>query len=601
VILALGFGDETPCGDAVPVNYWKHNLVGSAAAEPKSPATYIVSGNGDGGLTDLLNLLIKDFDHVKFTQDFLDFFSDDALLRVTEKIWEDSKTDDDLEPRFVEHLLPLLNELDVIDRLAPRLRSDRLVTINSSGPLFSARKASQLNQVMTFALLHTAKNGPYSVIRSEGHIVDVEKHLNGFHVHGLKIEGIPLTNLAQHVILRHGPDRDLRYASAKDFFNEYRNHTKTLFATHPKLEAPPTLDSATFEFFESLRVKMLLPQASQQSANEAFNATKNKLIIGVDPAVHVAVEFGSERLTQIAAQCERLKTNITLHFTAAPQAIPGVDDIIRIMKASGGRISLSCVPEHFESWRIVAPNVMSTPASATHYTAVALDVAGLSDAADACLLRLLDDFLSRALAKNSCHSIPLCPSIATAIGPTWLNWKTALDNNKSLLAAFLRWLSNVEITDGGRWDGEHAAVPDLAVALVMMLATHHGEPLVPALLDRGNLQFKNNAIALGSGCRSVGHQLIDVWDQPDQWGVDALILSGSAEVEVVDPPGRILDGGKPMPGMMTARRVRPAIIRNDKKWRERLKNGLAQWTEAVQAEFGALRDRQDKEFEGLIK
>jgi len=39
----------------------------------------------------------------------------------------------------------------------------------------------------------------------------------------------------------------------------------------------------------------------------------------------------------------------------------------------------------------------------------------------------------------------------------------------------------------------------------------------------------------------VGQQPIAIWDQPDHWVVDALILSGSAEVEVMDPPGRILD------------------------------------------------------------
>lgn len=601
VVLALGFGDENSCGDAVPVHYWKQNLVGSAAVEPKSPATYVISGNGDGGLTDLLNLLIKNFDHVAFTQDFLNFFSDDILLRTTKQIWENSKANDDLEPAFTEHLLPLLNELDVIDRIRLRLRSDRLVTINSSGPLFAAHKAAQLNQVMAFAILHAAAKGAYPVVRSEGYINNVTNGTNGFHIDGLSINGVPVATPVQHVILRHGPNRDMRYASAKDYFNDYRNHAKILFANNLNLEAPPTLDSTTFEFFESLRINKLLPKASQPAAIISLDETKGKLIIGLDPAVHVAVEFGSDRLINIAAQCERLTRNITLQFTAAPKAIPDVVDIIRIVKASGGRISMFCLPEHFADWKILAPNVAPIKASVTHYPAVALDVFGLREAADDCLLRLLDDFLNHALQNNSCHNIPLNVSIATAIGPTWASWKTALINNKALLSAFLRWLANVETNDNMRWNGDHAAVPDLAVALVMMLATHHGEHLVPALLDRGNLQLKNNAVAIGSGCRNVGNQLIDVWDQPDQWGVDALILSGSAEVDVIDPPGRILDGGKPIPGMMTARRVRPAIIRNDKKWRERLKNGLNQWTEAVQAEFGALRERQDKEFKDLIK
>jgi hypothetical protein len=99
----------------------------------------------------------------------------------------------------------------------------------------------------------------------------------------------------------------------------------------------------------------------------------------------------------------------------------------------------------------------------------------------------------------------------------------------------------------------------------------------------------------------VGQQPIAIWDQPDQWGVDALILSGSAEVEVMDLPGRILDGGRPGMGMAAARRVRPVVIRNDKQWRARLTEDLAAWRTAVEAEFVALRDRQDKELEELSK
>ena len=121
------------------------------------------------------------------------------------------------------------------------------------------------------------------------------------------------------------------------------------------------------------------------------------------------------------------------------------------------------------------------------------------------------------------------------------------------------------------------------------------------MVDRGNLKFSHNAVALGSGCEMVGQQPIAIWDQPDQWGVDALILSGSAEVEVMDPPGRVLDGGKPAMGMAAARRVRPVVIRNDKLWRARLTNDLATWQTAVAAEFAALRERQDKELEELSK
>jgi hypothetical protein len=293
---------------------------------------------------------------------------------------------------------------------------------------------------------------------------------------------------------------------------------------------------------------------------------------------------------------------VVLHLASAPADIQASADIVRLALASGGRIVLAAGPAGLADWQKIMPTIAAAPVAISHYPAAALNVKGLSEAIDACLLRLLDEHVKSVLASHDCATLgPINASIAGAIGPTWTAWHAALNADTVLLADFLRWLANVEQHEHSPWDGDHASIPHLATALVMMLATHHGEPLQPASVDRGNLKFGHNAVALGSGCQMVGQQPIAIWDQPDQWGVDALILSGSAEVEVMDPPGRVLDGGKPGMGMAAARRVRPVVIRNDKQWRSRLTGDLADWRTAVVAEFIAFRARQDKELEELGK
>ena len=336
------------------------------------------------------------------------------------------------------------------------------------------------------------------------------------------------------------------------------------------------------------------------SAASVANA-KATLVIGVDPAAHVPIEQGSRRLVDVAAQCERLATNLVVHLAAAPAEYSSIGGY-RLSGASGGRIILVAGPDGFAGWRAILPTVAAAPAAISHYPAVALAVADLSESIDACLLRLLDERVKSVLASHDCETLgAVNETIAGAIGPTWAAWRAALDADTSLRADFLRWLANVEQHEHSPWDGDHARIPHLATALVMMLATHHGEPLEPASVDRVNLQFNKNAVALGSGCQMVDQKPIAIWDQPDQWGVDALILSGSAEVEVMDPPGRVLDGGRPGMGMAAARRVRPVVIRNDKHWRSRLTGDLVDRRAAVQAEFAALRARQDKELEELAK
>jgi hypothetical protein len=141
------------------------------------------------------------------------------------------------------------------------------------------------------------------------------------------------------------------------------------------------------------------------------------------------------------------------------------------------------------------------------------------------------------------------------------------------------------------WSGDHAQLPRMTAALLLVLATNLEEPLMPASIKRGNITFSGNAEALGSGCDTIEGGPLTIWDQPDQWDVDALILSGSAEVEVYSPDDNVLNAGAIGVGMRSARRVRPAIIRNDRAWRQKLNGPLATWKQAVQQEFEGWRQR----------
>jgi hypothetical protein len=602
VVFAMGFGNEVSCGEANPTHYWKNNSTGSAEAEPSSPASYIVSGNGDGGLTDLLNLLVKKFDHVSFTKRFLSYFSDDSLRVATKSAYASVALGDDLEAGFKTHLLPILDELGVLDRLSTQLRSDRTVTFNSSGPLFAASKAAQLNQVMVFAVLEAAKRGATPVKCSFGKILDVVKGPSGFKIDGPEIDGVPLDTEQENVILRHGPDRTTRYAPVGAYFDSYKLHVTNLLAARPDLNEPPVLNHITYEFFEQLRISRLEDAASQVASQASVATARATLAIGIDPATHAPIEQGSFSLLELVKKCEQLTSNFTLHLVATPEKTPESANIVRFARASGGRISLLAGPDVIDDWKKLVPSIGSMAASASHCPSAALNIVGLAEAIDACLLRLLDKEIESACASRTCHSLgPFNASIAEAIAPTWAQWHATLKADHALVGEFLLWLTNIDQNQRLPWSGNHTEIPHLATALVLMLAAHHGEPLTPASVERGNLEFSGNAVALGSGCQMLGQNPIAIWDQPDQWGVDALILSGSAEVEVLDTPGSILDGGKQAVGMTSATRVRPVVIQNNKYWRGYLAGDLTTWIAVVEKEFTAWRNRQDKALEEIAQ
>lgn len=597
VVLAMGFGEEFPCGDAEPVAYWKPSGVGTAAIEPHSGARYFVSGNGDGGLTDILSLLIQDFEHVSFTREFLSHVSSNALCQAALKALNAVSSSGDLEPQFSTILRPIIDEYSVIDELRPRLRMDRTLTINSGGPLFARGKASLLNQCMVYATLEAAKLEAVSVNRSGGRVVNVVKTATGFLVTGpLKDDG-PVATDFDHVILRHGPDRATRYSCAKVSFDLYEAHIKSLLEAIPSLADPPALDQQLYDRFEDLKISQLVDTASQAGLRQQQTQERRRVVLEIDAAARLLVERGHIALLDVADQCEQLTAPVTIHLALPPSALPDGAAFLRLSRASSGRIHLTTVADHAAAWTAISPGISVAHTGDPRYRGRELDPRFLQNKLDACFLRLLDGALQAIISSGTCTTLyKIDGSITGAVAVTWGTWLATLQGNASLRFDFLRWLANIE--QGNPWSGDHAHLSRMAAALMLVLAAHLGEPLMPASIERGNLTFSGNAQALGSGCNTVEGGPLTTWDRPDQWDVDALILSGSSEVDVYSPDDTVLNAGILGVGMRNARRVRPAIIRNDLAWRRKLNGPLATWQQAVRQEFEGwrrrLRDLEDE-------
>ena len=603
-VLAMGFGDERPAGTISPPDYWRPAAVGTAASEPVAGAAYIVSGNGDGALTETLSLLVSDFEHVAFTRRFLSFFRDDALRTAAEAAFDGAAHLGDIEPALRAHLLSLLQTHSVLDRLRPMLRTDRSVTINADGPLFAAGKASQLNQCMVFAVLEAAALEAIVIRRSAGFVTNGAQSAAGAQVTGTLLDGDADASFYKHAILRHGPDTGARYAPAGVLIGQYRTHVEGLLASIPALASPPQLSAETFALFEGLRIETIADHASRAMQNELAATSKRHIEISIDPAAHVVVERGCLRLADVARDCERLTDRVTIDLHAPPKNLADAACLVRLARCSQGKIELRAGAGVIAAWKALSPAITLAPAQAS-VSAVRQYAAGaFGPAVDASLIRALDAAIQQAVATGNAPPIgPVAPCVLAVVQATWATWQAALAADAGLRFNFLRWLANVDQSVSSPWDGDRSAgvIQRMANALIMVAATHAEEAMVPSSADFGNLSFAADAVALGTGCEAVGGAHLSVRRQPDDWGVDALILSAVNEVVVHDPPGRVLDGGKATTMMTAARRVRPAIIQNDGAWRGRLQQGLDAWKAAVAEEFAALRARQDAEVKGVIE
>ena len=145
VIYAVGFGVESSASPS----YWRNDELSQIELGLKAgeKTHYVVSGTGDGGLTDVFRLTIRDFRHEHILSDLFGDADEGLLdkLRALQSSAQDCAT-----------LFDGLNDLagddpttglfgPIVKRLQARLRSDTSVTLNGKEP--SPRTCVQLGRV----------------------------------------------------------------------------------------------------------------------------------------------------------------------------------------------------------------------------------------------------------------------------------------------------------------------------------------------------------------------------------------------------------------------------------------------------------------------
>lgn len=596
VVLAMGFGREQVYAGAEPQAYWKGGGADLSGLEAEAGASCFVSGKGDGGLTELMALIISQFQHVAFAREFLSQFPGDALTRAADAAYAGLRVGEDLEPAFEREILPVLLEGDVLAWLGTRLRTDRTLTLNSPAPLFENGRAARLNQIMAYGILK-ASEAATAVTRLAGMVRDVLPVADGASI--LFEDDKPDPYPVRRAICRHGPGTDALYHMAKVQYDAHLTRAEATLAAKPELGPPLALHPATFDYFEDLKISGLGASPEAGTLTSASARRRSSVRLALDGASHRLSEQGPVPLSLAANRCDQ-GNPCEIHLAALPSQIPHAQDLVRLAAASSGRITLTADPVVHAAWSALDPKILAKPHPGPGYRPVAADLDGVGHAIDACLLRLLDDKLSAVFASGKHARLgPISPDIVTPVEASWLLWRPHLESDPYLRARFLTWLNSVDPRGCTPWPGDYAVTPDLVAALVLILATHLGQPLKPLAPDtatQGNLALGDSgAVAIGSGCLELDGDPIWMRNDPEDWGVDALILSGTAEVNMVGPYDRLMRGDGE--SLREARRVRPAMILNGPAWRTPLSLGLTEWLEAVEAEFAALKARQDKVLE----
>lgn len=369
----------------------------------------------------------------------------------------------------------------------------------------------------------------------------------------------------------------------------------------PELLVPPTLDADTYTVFFDLWLQKLADAArrSQLAGRSALEAST--ILITWDVATQTLVQRGKVLFEELVTQCESAVAPIVVQLEVPPDKLDA-DDLVRLSKASGGKITLSLGVTVQGAWNSRLPNATVLMTAASRYSYRLVDAISIREHVDASLVRQLETTLLAAQAAGKCDTLgKIAADVFAEVLATWTVWRQILDASPALRSDFLAWMGSIGPESAKPWSGDETVLERMTGALVLILATHLGEPLQPASVPRGNLSFDENGHALGSSADTLdGGSLLTEWNLPEHWDVDALILSRSSEVSVTGPDDTILNGGDPGTGLDVARRTKPAIIRNDGSWRTALKTGLPAWKSAVKEEFQAWRERQNNDRDRVL-
>lgn len=594
VIVAAGFGNEQGVGSAAVQDYWSK----TGPPQPTAAnARCLISGVGDGGLTDMMAILVANFEHRAFTEHFLNLVSAEELAAAVERAETAAAAPGgDLQAEYDAHVAPVLVAWGVPQGLRRMLRADRRMVINAeAGTLLVQGEASKLNQVMAYALAMVASaQAEDRLVVAGGRLLGAQPSGNQTLVDGPTLPDGGLAGAFDLVVVRHGPRRTAHLSWLEGKYEAFLAHRKALAVDDEGSIRPPRLLDDTYDFFHSALDRLYAAPEKLERAH-AREQRERLIILQVDQATRAIVERGALRLEEAISGSI---TGLEVHLIGGPAEFGDfAPQLGRALRCASQRVNVTCAGPDLQAWRSFAPWAAqrASPLPTPFSPVVAPAPGALADLLDRVLLKQLDKALEPLWATDSCQELgPVHPTVRAAIQPVWDSWLQALREDAGLRQDVLRLLWKVE-DDNPAWDGDVGCVPRLAAALVLMLASSLAiEGLAPKATGRpANLEFAHG-LALGSGCRTKAGKNVDNCDDPNEWDADILMLSAATELEFQTAGYLDAAGGDPLRSLTSASRVAPALVKNNKRWRDRLAGPLAEWVSAVQAEWSEFRTRQNE-------
>lgn len=473
LLLAFGFGLETQQVPGVPTaSYWSDAGVPVAEFEGRATPRFLISGNGDGGLIDLVAAASAHFDHAGMIREIVRQPNIQVIFDRLEAIDARARAAFALGNGFdflgvyEAEILADLQAMGLVDLVAGRLRPGVRLTLQTLKPEAFSIETATLNRVAAYLVIRACQTGGQTEFA----------HLHGDDLAPAAAPAPPpyaaplwfscsgQTFGVDAAIVRRGPGRPAAQLPFSEVLGDFYTAHKNWLRLHGDATIVPKLSGA---------------------ARDDFTAAAR--CIGLPPAVHVQRSLIARQPTLVRVQ----PTGANLRWSGdlAPDAIgeiwdPGAnaaDVFVPALPVQIGPVAAALVRLTLHAgratlvadvgdWRGFADALTSASAHAEHLTPLTIQAAQMGGAArnplnvrDVTLAQTLHqaldrwmlDAVHRALSayivtardQGNLIGFRAAADLRARMGQLWDVWRASFQTEPALLDRFLRLLVCAEDDD----------------------------------------------------------------------------------------------------------------------------------------------------------
>lgn len=466
VILAIGFGLEPrqQIHGIQSESYWRDSGVPGGDIEGRVRPSVLVSGNGDGGLIDLIAAASRDFDHDVMIRTITRRPGVDRLSEPLAAIDEQARAADaagqgfDFVTPYDMEIGPIVDNLGLTDEMARRLLPGIQLHLQTQEPEMMSIKTATLNRLAVYlvrrACGRSARENFEHVVSSGLDAVDPRPDHDAPAYALICDDGRRLE--VDRVVVRRGPDRNAERHPFADLLRGYPDAHAAWVRRFPDEAIAPVLGPDARTHFESLARTHRLPSPGHRRLAEAAGAARR---------IKVALHGGEARWTgdvplgSAATAWDAAGPPFAITVTATPADLGPLAyalgrlalhaqgsimhvDVARWEAFLGGITTASQNGEDLD--RPTLRHVGDSSDLAAERLAPDDMAARLGAALDRRCLAMIDEHLEGLLQRSEDpgHVVDLAPAadVVAAMRTIWAEWKASFDHDPALLARFLRLL-----------------------------------------------------------------------------------------------------------------------------------------------------------------